>query len=605
MPNTPTKELIATFTQLIKDNEVMPIAEAKQWVLDNAPPESHVTDKTAGLIISSGYSSRKVPKIWHKEGEYLVWGPRNEPPPIPPSLRGLPLDTGDSVDTEEEPHILAPASTEKPRVDVSVLEDPKDQFATTGILVGIKRSQADPAAFYVARTANLYDPSSVWHALNQCIQIMPAHRTLWFNAWVQQIKADVPEEIMSDVRRQMPDSGDLSPSGRIINRGARLWTVVDGQPLPTAPDDPLGVPFHEALRWSEVERQRQREERERQQVHSQRSNGLTDQGIAPVLSELVKQQGETERKRMDVASATAQQQPRSDGVSFESLLKMQQELSDSQRRESEARISSSADQFTSRMEMMQQQNMALVERMQENHRNMIERMEAEANHRIEMMQQQNQHSLDLINTILDKSQSGPTNVFQMMDQMVPGLGKSLADRLTAPPPAPGGQIISLDGKPMTVETAMAINDINTKRQVVDAALKNFPEFLQLGRDLVQATNRVAAQASAPSPNSTSTGTPPTPQSSTGTQAPGRLQKPCAKCGVVLVYDADAPAFVCRACNTPQKPNGEILVFPAPTPTPPSAPNPSEVPVQGPPVSGVDSSEGKVNSAPLPVPVSAS
>lgn len=545
MPSSKTNELIASFTNLLRDNEVMHKDEARKWVLDNASPELGMDDRKANMILSFGYNKAKKQNIWHKEGDYLVWGPRGESngngaditraiPPLQASV--VPVSAYAQENGHgSPPNSALPASTGLVNnVDISVFDDPQEQFAITGKMVGIQRVAAEKAAYYVAHVADLFDPTAVWKALSECAYLIPSARTLWFNTWVKHIEKTVPDNILDDVTRNMPGPGEIGPTGRTVNKGAKLWTVLNGQPVPTTPDDPTGVSFREAIQWADVDTQR----RERRQPAPIPQSG--EPGLSGVLSTMISEQGATERKRMEVSQVT---QPKDTGPSsLDTMLKFQQSMLESQTNTTNARLDSNTQLFTARMEAMQQRSDALIEKVMENSRALAEKQEAENRHQREMAQQQHEYAMEKLTTLYERSQqTGPTNPFAMLDEWFPGLGKTMIDKM-------------INGDKTDLETYKARDEIERKRQLVDLGAQYLPQVIQLGRDMVEATNRVAAASQQQAPQQRQTSPQPSP-----VLPPSKYNKSCTKCGILLTVDIDSEAFICPSCHTPQTPSGDIII----------------------------------------------
>lgn len=566
------KEHALRFANVLQEQEVMSRSDAEKWLRENIKDLEQARPQKIGAILSYGYRGQ-YNKMWHKEDDNLVWGPGQDGrirqrAPMPSMPSAPPVASASSVSAETYPSetsvMQAPSITQPPQPpqpqepDLNVFDDPKEQFLNMCLLLGMQRHIARSVTEYVSMTADLDNPSEVWQALVGSRNLNPAARNQIYKAWTSHIKADVPDSVLYEMGQNggLPTSdGRGNQLGSLLgaNTRQRQWMVVDGKPIPTTFDDPLGVPFHEAVRAANMEQQRLDKDRARD--GNAKEEAAT--GMSTVLAAMIKEQGETERKRMDVNLAT-QQAPRSTEPAtatslIETLLKTQQTASDSQRREVESRMESRDKEFTSRMDAIEKSHQAAMERLEDRY-----------THQMELMAQQHTHEMDLMNRIMEMRSQPTPSPFQMMDDIIPGMGQKMLETLTRPPASgpiihlDGGDMEGMQGREMSLETYKAIDEIRTKRQMTRLAIDTIPELIKTGKDLAEATRRAREEIEQPEPERETT--PETPvQRQPKPQETHMVNRPCVNCHTVLALDAAMPVFVCEECYATQTRDGKLIL----------------------------------------------
>ena len=182
----------------------------------------------------------------------------------------------------------------------------------------------------------------------------------------------------------------------------------------------------------------------------------------------------------------------------------------------------------------------------------MERLRLEGERKLEglRMEQQMERMTEMVQSI-----QAPTNPLGQLDQIVPGLGSKLMDRLFAPaaPPAqismPG--VTGPDGNPVPVdiETWKSMKSIEQKDEMIKQLRQNFPAFVDAAMKIAKASGVGGSNQQAPV----------TPENE-GIPQPdeGMVGFQCVNCETILQAPKDFQQVQCPLCNATMDRTGQWL-----------------------------------------------
>ena len=215
------KEQAEGLREVLQERRQIPIEEARQWLTEHGDDNPN---GTIGAPIGWGW--------WHKgdDGTTLVLG------------KG-PRKARKTRDEGGEP--AAP-------VDLTSLEDPADQMEEIAKQLAIPPKTARAMATYVTKSFDFDSPEQVWNALKEVSEIGPSQRKRLWRTWTSWRGVEPPEELVQRVE----DENVQEAKGTARGDGAqptRRFVAVNGEVVPTEPDDPGGMAFSQALQQAQLQ----------------------------------------------------------------------------------------------------------------------------------------------------------------------------------------------------------------------------------------------------------------------------------------------------------------------------------------------------------------
>lgn len=377
---------------------------------------------------------------------------------VPPNRRGLVLGHGAGKGKKwwyREDNVLhlgprpgngsSPPSSPIP--DPDTLIDPVDQFIAVAQQLGIPEKFAKSVGFYINTNYNIMEPEQVASALTQVTDIKPAQKSRLLITWTSFTQGDV-----SDALRQRAkelgigdERGGDDTSSSNGHRPSRKFVAMDGAVLVTNEDDPEGMSLGEAISVANIQAK----------AEDRKGDGSS------VLVELIKQFGSRDLETLKLFARDGEgRSDQKDSGNTELLMKL----------------------FDARLDGERERTNALIERMSDNHTQMVEKLS-------DMIQQ--------VASIANKK----TNLFEDLDESVPGLGKMFLERMLNPQnQSDGGLRVTLPGfgsdgegtTEVTIDAYERIKTVEQKDQVIKTFREGFPELLRVGERIARSIDRSMA-----------------------------------------------------------------------------------------------------------------
>ena len=464
------------------------VDDVKLWLA-----EEGVEPQNFGLILAFG--AKNGARKWYQQDGSLYAGrrPGATVEPTPRRTKTVP----DLEDAQNQPTL-------------------KDQFRGLMESVGIEENQARAASNFCFGSFEMEDPAQIWQALRECLQIgQPGMKKQIWRLWTKTIRVDPPEALVQEIWGR----AGLPPTQ------VRRYVAIDGEVIPTIADDSEGLPMADAARLASIQRG---------------NNQKGEQTGGGLVTTLLQQQGETDRKRLDLEAVKAR--PEGESLAAAAINQLgdlvKASLTKAPDTSFETRIEAQRREFESRMESQNQRFLDLMDRQGERQQHMLE-----------MVQTQNTHALDMIKQSMDGSNNQPS----LLRQLEEFASSSIFEKLTKPAPAPVSMIAGPDGKGMmTLEVYKAMNEMEFKAQSLTLAKDNFPRLLNVLGDMNTATKQLAASRGHTLEDATVTEAPPPGE-------PTLMHTTCVHCRQSLSYPTGATFLVCPYCQVPQTAHGQRLV----------------------------------------------
>ncbi len=513
MAEVKVPEYSARLEERLKLEGPLTIDDIRAWLTEEGLEPGQVN-----LTTGYGYASGR--KMYHKEGDTLVAGPR---PGGGQPVAGRHHAVPELEDAQNQPTLKA-------------------QFQGLMESVAIEENQARAASNFCFGTFEMEDPAQIWQALRECLQIgQPGMKKQIWRLWTKHIHIDPPAALVQEVTnwgRNVP-----LPSAQM----GRRVVVIDGEVINTTPDDPEGMTMADAARLVSIQR------------------GKNDQTGGGMVATLLQQQGETDRKRLEIEAQRGR--PEGESVAAAAINQLGEFVKTVANRPPdtsfETRIESQRREFEARMEAQTQRFLDLMTAQTAAATAAAAAAADRSQHQMEMIQTNNTHSLELLHLAMDGNNNQPS----IMQQIEAVLTSGLIEKLKPAPAAPA-MFYGADGKGMTLEVYKAIREMDLKSEALAFGKQAIPDVLSTAKDMVQATRELAASRGHTFDD-------------VGEQPADDvvlMQTTCGHCGQVMSYPAGAAFLVCPFCRAPQTPDGRLMV-PQTPPAQPDEPEPTEAVIQ--------------------------
>ena len=416
--------------KLLQEQGRVPIPELREWLAEQDP---ELTPSTINLAL--GYGMTQSRTWWYEDGEgFLVNGPK-------PGTKA-------ALSAEETPGTISDEVKKVVTIDPSTMSEPRDQFYTIAMNLGIPEKAAKACAVNCFGTHDPFNPEEAWKGIVQSAELTPSQKKRLWENWCSWAGLKVPQALAEKVEKQYTPgaSADAAKPGTPIS--GRRFIAVKGEVMQVDSDEPSGMSFTEALRVADQQLQKAKDT---SAAPAAATESPTVAAMITVLGNL----------------ATAALTPRPDPGTANSTTEIVKLMVDSAR-------SDSAN------------SLALIKQ------EMDHRLENEARDRKAAEERSNAILLKL--TDLIERQGQPKNPFDSLDQVLPGIGAKLLDKLLNPPSPEGGFMVSLtgaDGEPgkVSLDDYERFSKIQDKREIVHLVRQHLPQLVQVGRDLALATER--------------------------------------------------------------------------------------------------------------------
>ena len=417
--------------KLLQEQGRVAIPELREWLAEQDP---ELTPSTINLALGHGMTQNRA--WWHEDGEgFLVNGPK-------PGTKA-------ALSTVETPGTISDEVKKVVIIDPSTMSEPRDQFYTIAMNLGIPERSAKACAVNCFGAHEMFNPEEAWKGILQSAELTPSQKKRLWQNWCSWAGLKVPEALAEKVEKQYTPaaSADAVKLGTPIS--GRRFIAVKGEVMQVDSDEPSGMSFTEALMVADQQLQKAKDT-------SPPAPGASAE--SPTLAAMVTVLGNL---------TTAALTPRPDPGAGNSTTEIVKLMVDSAR-------SDSAN------------SLALIKQ------ELDHRLENEARDRKAAEERSNAILLKL--TDLIERQGQPKNPFDSLDQVLPGIGAKLLDKLLNPPSSEGGFMVSLsgtDGEPgkISLDDYERYSKIQDKREIVQLVRQHLPQLVQVGRDLALATER--------------------------------------------------------------------------------------------------------------------
>ena len=407
-----SKERTQALQELVEERGGMPFEEATQWLAEQGDENPN---GTVGNLIRWGHLHKA------DDGTTLLLGKGPEKKPA---------------------QTRAPSGEPPAQVDIAALEDPADQMEAIARQLAIPPRAARAIATYVTKSFDVDNPEQVWNALKEVTEIGPSQRKRLWRTWTSWRGAEPPEELVHRVEQEAVQEAKGAARGDGA-QPTRRFVAVNGEVVPTDPDDPGGMAFSQALQQAQLQIQ-----------------GRT-QGDGGLPAVLVTEMGANTRHTLDLMS-----RDRGDGAGAEARLA---------RELMETRIENVRTEFTGTLELIRQSQ--------------------------ETQARELSGAINGLAKSLENKDPPKTWVDQMFEQ-VPGL-KDRFQRLFEPPvPATdSGVRINLpeikdgEGNPIGVDldSYERLENVRIKRDALSFARQQMPGFFRTAERMTRSWDRMVEQ----------------------------------------------------------------------------------------------------------------
>ena len=418
----------------------MKVDAVKQWLVEEGLPPQRT-----GFVMGQG--AKQGAHKWYREGDTMFPGPRPGTPPRTPPVHFRSTHGAADIPTVDE-----------------AMDQPTAQSRFQALMqsIGVDESQAKMAANFCFNAFDMDKPGEVWQALRECPQVgQPVIKKQLWRLWTRNLEVEIPDTLVQQVNTWG------QPQAAQASHAARKFFAIDGKVVPTTPEDPEGMSMTDAVRLASYQRT---------------DNPKEEQTSGGVIATMIQQQGETERKRMEIEAQKSQRPEREGDSVAAAAIHEQGELVRSILNKPpdtslEGRMDSQRREFDAKMEARDQRFLDFMERTQENNKSMLE-----------MVQTENRHTMELLRLTMEGNNSRPSIITEIEEVLASGLIEKLR-----PQPAASPMIAGPDGKGMmTLDVYKAINEMEFKREAITLAKETLPKVIEMGFDAAEATRRLAA-----------------------------------------------------------------------------------------------------------------
>ena len=487
MPEVMVPEYAARLEERLKSEGPLAVENIRLWLT-----EEGLQAGQTNLVL--GYGHAKGKRMYHQDGDTLVAGPR----PGSPIIGRPPHRAADSIPTVDE-----------------AMDRPTGQSKFQGLLesIGVDESQAKMAGNFCFNAFDMENPSEVWQALRECPQIgQPVIKKQVWRLWTRTLRVDLPETLVQEV-----NTWGRTQASQPAQVGRKFFAL-DGQVVPTTPDDPEGMSMADAHRLASLQKG---------------DKPKDEQAGGGLVTTLLQQQGETDRERLKLEAQKGR--PEGESVTaavinqFGDLVKTS--LNRPPDTSVEARIESQRRESEARAEAQNQRYMDMMQRQDDRHQHMLD-----------MVNQANTHALDLIRLTMEGNNSRPS----FLDQLEEALSSEVITRFLKPPAPPTPMITGPNGT-MDLATYKAIREMDLKSEALAFGKEAVPKLISAGVDMAQATRELAASRGDTIEEATDE-----------PAAPGLMHTNCGHCSQSMTYPAGAQFLVCPFCQAPQTADGRLM-----------------------------------------------
>jgi len=494
------------FHQMLQEQGQIDKREARAWLTEQFP---EIAPQRTNFVLSYGTARNR--KWWFDNGQgMLILGPK---PSMGDDLPPEEPDKSPEV-APEQPAGLSSDVKKPPLLDPGSMAEPRDQFYTIAMNIGIAEKAARTTAYSCWNTAEMYDPTEAWQAILQSPEIMPSQKKRLWRNWCSWAGIKIPEELAVKVEQQYSALGSTSrPAPAATPPLNRRFIAVKGEVLMVEPDDPSGMPFSEALRTADGQLQKM--------AQTTQSAPPVQPNANDVVVALIHESGENQRASMDNQRSLLEVL-KPDSSSQTSLLLAHL---DNQRRETDLRFQN--------MEEIRRKDAELAQVREESRWR-------EAQDR----EDRRQESLNRVLEQLAASSNQRRGPFDALEELAPGFMQRIVDNLFNPSPKGNELTISLPEGKMSLDDYERYSAIQSKREVVQMVRQRLPEIVEMGKDFALATRRAAEPEVKEEPV-------PAPPA-------GPIQAYCMECLRVMLVPQGFEEFSCPHCGALQNLAGEII-----------------------------------------------
>lgn len=470
--------------------------EVREWLAELDP---ELTPSDINFVIGHGMDGSK--RWWHRNSEgFLVNGPKGGT--TPPASSGDDPGQGQKGLSNE---------LKKPKLlDPGTMSEPRDQFYTIALNLGITEKSASIATYSCWGTAEMFDPAEAWQAIVQSSALVPSQKKALWRNWCAWAGIKIPDELRDNVEKQY---NQLSSTGRpggttvasIAPAPARRFIPIKGEVVMVEPDDPGGMAFSEALHVAD---------RQTEKAESSIRAAAAAPAESPAMAAVVNIMG-------DLAKAALA--PHGDPNGATSTLEIVKLMVDNVK-----------DSSANAMTIMKQ--------------DLDHRLELEARDRKAAEERSNNILLKLTD-IIDR-QDRPKNPFDSLDQVLPGIGAKILNNILNPPKAERGFTITLPQGEVSLDDYERLQKIDSQKELMKTLRLNIPQFFEMARDFATAT-KMAAEAETERTRPAAI-----PESSAGKDM--TLNNYCVECMRAVKVPDGIDEFTCQYCGIVQSTDGTVV-----------------------------------------------
>jgi hypothetical protein len=483
--------------KLLEEHGSVAKQDVRDWLAEHDP---ELTPSTINFVVGYGQGAHR--DWWHEDAEgFLVKGPKPAKT-AEESPSEVPVGLSDEV---KKPALLDP----------SAMSEPRDQFYTIALNLGIPVKAASITAFSCWSTAEMFNPEEAWQAIVQSSALVPSQkRSLWRN-WCAWAGIKIPAALAETVEKQYSalSSTAGSKGSGVAPAPSRRFIAVKGDVVMVEPDDPGGMAFSEALRTAE----------------QQARIPATGQHDSGVMVAALHESGENLRTFLQASN-------KGDSGAQTTLLMAQMENA---RRENDLR--------QERIESDRRKDAELARTTEEHRWELAREREETRWQQAQDREDRRQENLTKALAELSANRKGP---FDGIEELAPGFIQRMVDNVLNPPHQEGAFKVTIGDQEgnMTLDQYERFSKVENQKEFTKMLRLQVPEFFAMGRDFAQATKRAAQGDHEELPVS------PKPVS----QPDPGFNGYCIACIRMLMLPENVEQFTCPHCGALQNMAGELL-----------------------------------------------